>query len=584
MDKNLECALYYESLGLSVIPVAQDKKPLIDWKKYQSERATKEQITKWFSDFPNANVGVVTGSISGIVVVDVEAGGKTENLPPSVISKTGGGGWHFFYKHPGINVKNSVRVCDKTDIRGDGGFVVMPPSIHKSGKRYEWAMPPDTADFTELPQWVLEKSKTDEGNQTDWKNLLGSKISEGARNATSTQLAGKLFYHLPPELWEITGWATLKEWNRINNSPPLGEGELRQVWESIKTREIEQRVRPKEDKEEVGREERLKPMALMDLMNKEFPVTEWLVERLIPSEAIVAISGAPAAFKTWLVLDLMLKVSKGDILFDKFVTNQTGVLLVDEENGLRLLQTRFKKLNKSPDLPIYLLSLGDFKLTKESVEKLVSFAKEKSIKLVVFDSLVRIHSTDENDASKMAGVFGILKKFSKEGIAVIFTHHNRKQGAFRSNPSQDMRGSSDILASVECHLAVERKPKEDYLTITQTKLRQGEEMKPFKLNIINDDNEMRFEYAGEVDEIQTKKADIKEAIREVLEQESRPLFGKELFECLKNAGIEGGYSTFKGAVKEMLDKEELFEKKGERNKTFFSLGRFDEVQEELVVG
>jgi RecA-family ATPase len=345
----------------------------------------------------------------------------------------------------------------------------------------------------------------------------------------------------------------------------------------IEEQKIEQKFQELEQKIEV--EEKLKPVALVDLMNKEFPATEWLIEHLIPSEAIVAISGAPAAFKTWLVLDLIVKVSQGDILFDKFITNQTGVLLVDEENGPRLLQTRFKKLNKSPNLPIYLLSLCDFKLTKESVEKLISFTKERGIKLVVFDSLVRIHSADENDASKMAGVFGMLKKFSKEGITVIFTHHNRKQGTFRPNPSQDMRGSSDILASVDCHLAVERKPKEDYLTITQTKLRQGEEMKPFKLNIINDDNEIRFEYAGEVDEIQNKKADCKEAIKEVLKQENRPLFGKELFERIRNAGIELGYSTFKSAVKEMLDKGELFEKKGERNKTFYSLERFEDIQE-----
>ena len=268
---------------------------------------------------------------------------------------------------------------------------------------------------------------------------------------------------------------------------------------------IEQKLEQKfqEIDQEIKTDENSQPIPLENLMNKKFPDTEWIVEQLIPSGARVAISGAPAAFKTWLILDLMLKVSKGGILFDKFVTNQTGVLLIDEENGERLLQKRFQKLNKTFDLPIHLLSFSEFKLSKHSVDKLISFAKDKNIKLIVFDSLVRIHASDENDATKMAGVLGMLTRFTKEEIAIIFTHHNRKQGAFRSNPSQDMRGSTDILASVECHLAVERKPKEDYLIITQTKLRQGEEMKPFKINIINDDNEMKFEYAGEVDEIIT---------------------------------------------------------------------------------
>lgn len=340
----------------------------------------------------------------------------------------------------------------------------------------------------------------------------------------------------------------------------------------------------REIEREVKVEENLKPLALTDLMNKKFPDTEWTVEQLIPSGARVAISGAPAAFKTWLVLDLILKVSRGEILFDKFVTNQTGVLLIDEENGERLLQKRFQMLNKTFDLPVYLLSFSEFKLSKGSIEKLIVFAKEKDIKLVVFDSLVRIHGADENDATKMASVLGLLTKFTKEGIAVIFTHHNRKQGAFRSNPSQDMRGSTDILASVESHIAVERKPKEDYLIITQTKLRQGAEMKPFKLNIINDGQEIKFEYSGEVDEIQTKKADFRESIKNILEFEGKPMYKKELFETLREGGVDGGYSTFKGAVDEMKEKGELFEKKGEKNKTFCSLVPFEEIQAELAVG
>src|SRR3989344_5634418 len=162
-------ALHYVELGFSVIPVSQDKKPLINWQIYQKEQATKEHVKQWFTQFPNANVGIVTGAISGVVVVDVEAGGKTENLPPTVISQTGGGGWHFFYKHPERIVKNAVRILEKTDIRGDGGFVVMPPSLHKSGKRYEWLVPPDDADFAGLPYWVLEKTASNEKQKIDWR-------------------------------------------------------------------------------------------------------------------------------------------------------------------------------------------------------------------------------------------------------------------------------------------------------------------------------------------------------------------------------------------------------------------------------
>ena len=92
----LDAALRYRMFGFSVIPVGRDKKPRIEWKRYQTERATAEQIKKWWEQYPDANVGIVTGKEFGIVVVDVEKGGRIDDLPPTVKSKTGGGGFHYY--------------------------------------------------------------------------------------------------------------------------------------------------------------------------------------------------------------------------------------------------------------------------------------------------------------------------------------------------------------------------------------------------------------------------------------------------------------------------------------------------------
>ncbi|MDP3697159.1 MAG: bifunctional DNA primase/polymerase [Candidatus Taylorbacteria bacterium] len=255
-----DAALYYYKLGFSVMPVGLDKKPFIDWKKYQTVRASEEEIRGWWEQFPKANVGVITGAISGIVVIDVERGGKTNDLPATVISKTGSGGSHHIYKHPGKPVFNSTKkLRELTDIRGDGGFIVAPPSVTDyinkltgeiEGGAYEWLVGPEDADFVELPQWVLDESNSNDNRQIDWKTLLDSKNPEGIRNTTATQLAGKILYHLPPELWEFSGWATLREWNKNNNEPPLEENELRQVWESIKAREEKQIVKKVEESEQ----------------------------------------------------------------------------------------------------------------------------------------------------------------------------------------------------------------------------------------------------------------------------------------------------------------------------------------------
>jgi len=115
-----EWALLYIKV-YSVIPVGRDKKPMIDWKEFQTRKATPEEIKAWFDKPEPPNIGIVTGKISGITVVDIEKGGKWEHYPVTQSAKTGGGGYHLYYQYaPGMT--NKARIHELTDIRGDGGY------------------------------------------------------------------------------------------------------------------------------------------------------------------------------------------------------------------------------------------------------------------------------------------------------------------------------------------------------------------------------------------------------------------------------------------------------------------------------
>ena len=81
MTEILEWAIRYQGHGFSIIPVGKDKKPTIPWKKYQTERATKEQVEEWFKGDNPPGIGIVTGKISGITVVDVEKAGNGWTYP-----------------------------------------------------------------------------------------------------------------------------------------------------------------------------------------------------------------------------------------------------------------------------------------------------------------------------------------------------------------------------------------------------------------------------------------------------------------------------------------------------------------------
>lgn len=259
----LEMALQYYELGFSIIPVGRDKKPLISWKPYQNLRADKEKITQWFKKFPDMNIGAVTGEISGIVVIDIEKEGSSKGYASTVTSKTGGGGFHLFYKHPGVKIKNSVKdLALLTDVRGDGGYVVLPPSVHSSGNKYEWLIEPQNGAFADLPKEILQKIRVDSKEKVDWKEFSKSKSVKGKRNTDATKYAGKLLHDLSPELWETAGWTSLVEWNSTNSVPPLPTKELRAVFDSIAKNESDRGSSKTKNQDESSLVEKLVEMVV----------------------------------------------------------------------------------------------------------------------------------------------------------------------------------------------------------------------------------------------------------------------------------------------------------------------------------
>lgn len=248
---NMEAAdviKFYLTKDFSIIPLKEKEKfPTFRWKKYQKERSSLEDVEGWISQNPNSNWGIVTGSISGIVVVDIDdlKGFKESGLkfPNTVTAKTGKG-LHLYFKHPGIAIKNEVkRVESWFDIRGDGGYVVAPPSIHPNKSHYEWeeGFAPWECELAELPKWLLDKLKnggtssrnnipnSTNNQQTDWNQIIKYGTTEGGRNELATKYVGRLFAKKLSfeEVLEMS-----LRWNRKNN-PPLPELEIKGIVESI---------------------------------------------------------------------------------------------------------------------------------------------------------------------------------------------------------------------------------------------------------------------------------------------------------------------------------------------------------------
>ncbi len=162
-------ALHYRSLGLSVIPLRSGgKEPMPKWKEFQSRIASEAEVKEWFLKWPDANIGIVTGKVSAIVVVDLDglegiAKGRELRFESSVKTITGGGGHHLWFRYQ-EGVKSQTlwtgpNPHQEVAIKSDLKYVVAPPSIHESGRRYRWLCPfVGSAKLPSLPVGMLSVS------------------------------------------------------------------------------------------------------------------------------------------------------------------------------------------------------------------------------------------------------------------------------------------------------------------------------------------------------------------------------------------------------------------------------------------
>ncbi len=312
---------------------------------------------------------------------------------------------------------------------------------------------------------------------------------------------------------------------------------------------------------------RFKPISFSELSLKKFPASKWLIEGIVPLEGITILSGAPASFKTWFLLAMAKNIAEGGEFLDEFTCSQSGVLIIDEENSLNLIRERLRKMGADKDLPIYFLSQKGFlATTDQDIESIVQFCKEEGILTVFIDSLVRISHADENDASQMANVFRNLRRFCQNGITVVLTHHERKDGIIKSPASERMRGSSDISAAVDAHLALKRdKSNRDKIFVEQAKLRSGKEREPFEVEIREDAaGRFEFKYLGVQVGKREKKEEAKTAILTVCEGGKEGLSMTQISTMVKGK-VSVGDKNIREAIRELLKDGLLLERRGNKN-------------------
>ena len=299
------------------------------------------------------------------------------------------------------------------------------------------------------------------------------------------------------------------------------------------------------------------PVLLKNLLTEELGEVQWLAKPLIAANGITILSGAPGQYKTFLSLHLALCFAEGSLkAFGNFDTGSTQpVMIVDEENNRRRLQTRLKSMGAKPELPIYFHILENIKLNESTARMLLAEMKELGVKIAFFDSLRRFFDFDENNSQQISAAYSVLKILLTGGISLVFTHHQKKQGPFKLKSSdivgmgEAIRGSTDILAMCDTHLSVLPIERNE-IAIVQTKQRDAEIVFPFKVSIVeNDEGYLTFAYGGDFDEKENQKGKAKDLLLIEIKKNS-PIMRTALVERFGSV-ISSGY--FDMALKDLVN-------------------------------
>jgi hypothetical protein len=415
-------------------------------------------IRTWWEEFPEANIGIATGAPSGLVVLDVDPrhGGDASlreleklygPLPDGPRVRTGGGGEHLYFSHPGGTIKSVVGLLPGLDIRGDGVYVVGPGSNHLSGNTYMWQQgrTPVKLSLPSIPTWLHDMGTKGQSPQHQHQPHIAI-IPDSERNSTLASLAGTMRNRgMSPAAIE----AALLQENRVRCKPPLGDAEVSRIAASIG------RYAPGENASSVSLPPARTPASLVfhngaEIENAIAEEVPWVVEPYIAVGAMTDLSGkVKLAGKTTFALDAIRNVTEGtDFLGRKTAKGPVVYLTEQPKVTFREAMKRARLLGQK-DFHVLFRSDAFGAVWTDVVSEAVRKCQNCGSKLLVVDTLSQFAGLirdAENDSGAALMAIEPLQIAAAGGIAVLTISHDRKGGGA---PGDARRGSSAYAGAVD---------------------------------------------------------------------------------------------------------------------------------------
>lgn len=479
-------ALHYAKLGLAVFPLLpRDKRPVfVGW----PEAATSDtgMISRWWQQDSSYNIGLATGKKSNMFVVDVDKKNGGDETFDSLVMRygktpntwqqtTGTGGFHLFFRYPNFHVGNSAGLWPGVDIRGERGYVVLPPSVHPdTGRIYEWdgLDDIDSTPVAEAPLWILEalQGKT-QGDRRSDKLPIPLELPSGLRNDALAALAGAL-RRFGLDQHEI--WTTLNEVNKRRANPPLPNDEVLKIAESM------MRYRPGDKdvytstarlwrllKEQEVKETKHKAATHLEIVDGltvyRSPATETkcVIDGLL-YRGLTVFAGRPKVGKSWLTLEIALNVARGERAMGRTVLQPGRVVYVALEESQSRTSTRMQRLLdvETPLLQNISMVYSLLPLMGGGMAQLDELLANQKPSLVIVDTflaLIKGSGKEKKDVlrSEYSEINSLRELAERHETAILLVHHLRK--AIVGEAGIDaVAGSTGVTAAADAIWTIKR--------------------------------------------------------------------------------------------------------------------------------
>ncbi len=465
--------------GLNVIPV-KDKRPLIEWQRYQTEQVTEELLGNWRQQFPSCEWGIVTGPISSILVLDIdgEEGRKSiealkVEMPHTWVTKTRRG-WHYYFKWEESlksAVTTKVGLLGGIDLRGNGGYVV--------AYNFSSGHSPSECSLASVPQWLRSIIYTPLEEKTyrpGWISEALDSIKPGdageGRTKTFSRLIGRL---------NSDGWAEEDIFALLKPHAETYDFDLKKLYDQIEDMTLRYADQSKA-KEYAGK-------SASTLLKEKPPIINWCVSSILPKQGIGIIAGWPGIGKSWLLLDMAICVATGQPWLGKFEVQKGRVMYVDEDSHDDLIRVRLNKLLNAKELPTnvdvdFYIQEGLDLTNPTDYAALGKKIELRRPSLVIMDTLSQVQSEDENTTRGMSKVFKLVKKLAKDySTAFLFADHPRRSNGMEGGAEERLRGAVTKAGALDSGFFLTKIG--DNILVEQIKARYTQALKSFEVKVID---------------------------------------------------------------------------------------------------